>query len=159
MLELEVQQSHNNHRLQIVVPSEFLLSSSLNPPGFIQVPRLSTLCVDRIGCVVQGPFPEILLISLLHLDDEGPSIGAFTGNVKDHLSVFLGQAQVLSGYEVNALDLHILQDHVKKPDQHILVGLAAEHPLEHEVTQQVCVCLLMAFRLLLFICIFHAYLI
>ena len=159
MLELEVQQRHHNHRLQIVVPSEFLLSSSINSFRFIQVPRLSSLCVDRIGCVVQGPFPEILLISLLHLDDECPSIGAFTGNVKDHLSVFLGQAQMFGRDEINALDLHILQHHVKEPDQHILVGLAAEHPLEHEVAQQVCVRLFLASRLLLFFCFFHAYLI
>ena len=60
---------------------------------------------------------------------------------------------MLAWDEINAFDIHILQHHIKEPDQHILVGLAAEHPLEHEVTQQICVCLFLAFRLLLFFCL------
>ena len=38
--------------------------------------------------------------------------------------------------EININNLGIFENHVEKPDQHILVRLASEQPLEHEVTQQ-----------------------
>ena len=52
--------------------------------------------------------------------------------------------------EADIRDVDILQHHVQEPYQHILVRLAAEHPLEHEVTEQVCILLALTSRPLLY---------
>ena len=61
MPELEVKQCYHYDRLQVIVPAEPVSRYTLQPLRLEAVPRLSSLRVDRIGGVVQRPFPEILL--------------------------------------------------------------------------------------------------
>ena len=78
MLELEVQDCNNNHWLKVIVPLElaFIPVLSLLPYElFLGHPSLT---VDGIGRVVQSTLPEMLLISLLHLNDEALSVLTLT---------------------------------------------------------------------------------
>jgi len=75
----------------------------------------------------------MLLIATLHLDYQPAAVLAFARDVEDALAVLLGQTEMFRGDEIHMLYLHILQNHVEKSDENILVGFAAEKTLEHEV--------------------------
>ena len=62
VLELEVKQRHYRHRFQVEIPSEPL-------------PCQTALLIDRVTCIEQSTFSEMLLITLLHLDDERSPVG------------------------------------------------------------------------------------
>ena len=136
MFEAEVQYSHHDDRLQVVVPFELRIDLALGLILNVQVPCLSALLVDRIRGVVQRPLPEMPLHSLLHLDDERAAVPGLARDVEHHLPVLVRQSKVLSGNKVHIHDVAVLQQHVQETDQHILVRLTAEEPLEHEVAEQ-----------------------
>ena len=134
-------------RLQVIVPVELCISLALGLILDELVSGVPRLLVDGIGRIIQRPFPEVLLESLLHLDNEGLSVVTFSRDVEYDLPVLFRKTEVLVGDEVHRLDLLVLQNHVQEVLQDILVGLASEQSFEHEVTQQFGV-LLPAFLLL-----------
>jgi len=99
---------------------------------------LAPLLIDRITGVEDRTLAEMLLIASLHLDYQPAAVLAFARDVENTLAVFLGQTEMLCGYEINIHYLHIRKNHVEKSDEYILVGLAAEKPLEHEVALKLC---------------------
>ena len=90
-------------------------------------------CARRI---IHRPLAEMLLVALLHLNNEGAPIGTLAGDIENHLSVLLAQPKMFSRDKIDVNDLHIFQKHVQEPDKHILVGLASKQPLKHKITQK-----------------------
>ena len=155
MSELEVQDCDHDHRLQIIVPFKPGFAARLSFLLDIQIFSISCLLVDRIARIIQGPLAEVLLIALLHLDDETAPVLTFASDVKNHFAVFLAHPVVLRRNKVHILNLDIPQDNVQETDQHVLVRLRSEQSFEHEITQKFCI--LLSARQLLFVLIilFH----
>ena len=133
VVKLEVQQGHHGHGLEVKVPLEILTVIFAAMVTDIFLTSFTPLLVDRITRVEYGPLAKMLLIASLHLDYQPAAIFALARDVEDALAVLLGQTEMFRGDEIHMLYLHILQNHVEKSAENILVGLAAEKTLEHEV--------------------------
>ena len=142
MLKLKIQDGHNSHRSEIIIPVELninMLGSSLLPQ--ILVVSHTALLTDWIRGVVNCPLTEMLLITFLHLDDKCSSIHTTTGNIKDHLTIILSHSQMLCRDKIHILNLNILQKNIEKTNQHILVGFTSKQSLKHKITQKLCILL------------------
>ena len=121
MGESEIKNSDDSHWLKIVIPPEITLFNSLCLTLDVQVMSIASLFIDRISCVIQSPLLEILLVTLLHLDDERRTTLTFARNVKNNLPVILCHPVMLRRNKIHLDNLHILQNRIQKAYQHILV--------------------------------------
>ena len=143
MLQPEVQYRHHYHRLKGEIPFEFFDRQSLSRAvylfTFVLFASLAPLLQYRITRIIQRPLTEILLPGLLHLHDESASVTATAGQVKHRFPVLFRLTQMISLNKCHILDFNIFQHPVQEGYQYILVLLASENTLEHEVIQKVCI--------------------
>ena len=95
VVEHEVQDGDDHHRLEVEVPSEPLsVILALVLPDILLLGQ-AALLVDRVAGVEHRTLTKVLLISLLYLNDQGPPVRTLAGDVEYGLAVLFRKTEML----------------------------------------------------------------
>ena len=107
--------------------------------GKLEVPvsTLGSLLLYRECRIIQRTVLEMLLVGVLHLDDELLALLILAVHVEDGLAVGVHIPHVLAVEEFHVLDdLLLSEKRVKEVDKKVFVGRSTKNALEAKVGQQ-----------------------